>query len=53
MPSDRGKVTYSSVRKARSLAKIDKDEEQWLEEFQGISVTEAKELNRLLDKLRG
>ncbi len=35
------------------LAKIDKEQEQWEESFSNISKTEAKELNRLLDKLRG
>jgi DNA-binding MarR family transcriptional regulator len=34
------------------LTKIDKDEEQWVGSIKTISQAEAKELNRILDKLR-
>ena len=53
-PSDRRQVDVLINQKGLDLlAKIDKDEDVWLGEFQGLSITEAKELNRLLDKLRG
>lgn len=35
------------------LSKIDKQTPEWLETLKNITKTEAKELNRLLDKLRG
>ncbi|MEO5571522.1 MAG: MarR family transcriptional regulator [Bacteroidia bacterium] len=35
------------------LKKIDEEQEEWEESFSGITKAEAKELNRLLDKLRG
>ena len=35
------------------LSKIDKEHEEWEESFSSISKAEAKELNRMLDKLRG
>lgn len=35
------------------LKKIDADNTDWLESFGRITKTEAKELNRILDKLRG
>jgi len=35
------------------LKKIDTDNARWLESFEQITKTEAKELNRILDKLRG
>jgi DNA-binding MarR family transcriptional regulator len=35
------------------LAEIDKGTEQWLSTLKNISKTEAQELNRILDKLRG
>lgn len=34
------------------LSKIDKESESWQSALNGISKTEAKELNRILDKLR-
>ncbi|MDP4219651.1 MAG: MarR family transcriptional regulator [Bacteroidota bacterium] len=53
-PSDRRQVDVFITKKGLDLlSKIDKEEEKWLAEFKGLSVTEAKELNRLLDKLRG
>ena len=53
-PSDRRQVDVIISQKGLDLlAKIDKEEEAWLGEFKGLCVTEAKELNRLLDKLRG
>ena len=53
-PSDRRQVDVVISEKGLDLLlKIDKEEEEWLSEFKGLSVTEAKELNRLLDKLRG
>jgi len=44
---------FISKRGLALLAKIDKEQEEWEEEFSGITKAEAKELNRLLDKLRG
>jgi DNA-binding MarR family transcriptional regulator len=35
------------------LTKIDKEQEEWEESYTNITKVEAKELNRLLDKLRG
>ena len=35
------------------LAKIDKGSDAWLDRLKNISKTEAQELNRILDKLRG
>ncbi|MEP7167999.1 MAG: MarR family transcriptional regulator [Bacteroidota bacterium] len=35
------------------LVKIDKEQEEWEDSFSNITKAEAKELNRLLDKLRG
>jgi DNA-binding MarR family transcriptional regulator len=35
------------------LEKIDREQEKWEDSFSGITKSEAKELNRLLDKLRG
>lgn len=35
------------------LSEIDKGTEQWLSTLKNISKTEAQELNRILDKLRG
>jgi DNA-binding MarR family transcriptional regulator len=35
------------------LSKIDRAQGEWEESFSNITKTEAKELNRLLDKLRG
>jgi DNA-binding MarR family transcriptional regulator len=53
-PSDRRQVDVSITKKGLDLlAKIDKEEPEWVNEFKGLSVAEAKELNRLLDKLRG
>jgi DNA-binding MarR family transcriptional regulator len=53
-PSDRRQVDVSITKKGLDLlAKIDGEEETWLKEFKGLSVAEAKELNRLLDKVRG
>ena len=53
-PSDRRQVdVIISKQGLELLAKIDKEEESWLSEFKALSVSEAKELNRLLDKLRG
>ncbi len=53
-PSDRRQVDVVISQKGLDLlAKIDKEEEEWMTEFKGLSVSEAKELNRLLDKLRG
>ena len=53
-PSDRRQVDVSITKKGLDLlAKIDKEEEEWIKEFKGLSIAEAKELNKLLDKLRG
>ena len=35
------------------LSKIDKHSEEWMETLKNISKTEAQDLNRILDKLRG
>jgi DNA-binding MarR family transcriptional regulator len=35
------------------LSKIDKEQEEWENSFSMVTKAEAKELNRLLDKLRG
>ena len=35
------------------LEKIDKQEKEWESQFSNLNAKEAKELNRLLDKLRG
>jgi DNA-binding MarR family transcriptional regulator len=35
------------------LSKIDEGQEDWFKALKGVTKTEAKELNRLLDKLRG
>ena len=50
-PKDVPLPNYSKIDK--ELAWIDKEEEEWLKEFKGLSIQEAKELNKLLDKLRG
>ena len=34
------------------LSAIDKEYKQWLSDLQSISESEARELNRILDKLR-
>jgi DNA-binding MarR family transcriptional regulator len=53
-PSDRRQVDVLITKKGLDLlAKIDGEEETWLSEFKGLSIKEAKELNKLLDKLRG
>jgi DNA-binding MarR family transcriptional regulator len=35
------------------LAELDKQSDSWLKHFQGLSKSEAQELNRLLDLMRG
>ncbi len=53
-PSDRRQVDVSITKKGLDLlSKIDVEEEEWTESFRSLTKTEAKELNRLLDKLRG
>ena len=53
-PSDRRQVDVSITKKGLDLlTKIDSEEEEWTESFRSLTKTEAKELNRLLDKLRG
>ena len=53
-PSDRRQVDVSITKKGLDLlAKIDIEEKEWTESFRSLTTTEAKELNRLLDKLRG
>jgi DNA-binding MarR family transcriptional regulator len=53
-PSDRRQVDVVITQKGLDLlSKIDKEEEEWSSALKTLSATEAKELNRLLDKLRG
>lgn len=52
--NDRRCVDVRITEKGLKLLKrMDELEEKWEREFKKISVKEAKELNRLLDKLRG
>ena len=52
-PSDRRQVDVNITKKGLDLlAEIDTEEEKWLAKFKSLSATEAKELNRLLDKIR-
>lgn len=51
--SNRRQVDIIITDKGLSLlTKIDKQEDEWLATLKGITRTEAKELNRILDKLR-
>jgi DNA-binding MarR family transcriptional regulator len=51
--NNRRQVDIGITAKGLSLlTKIDKDSEQWLGSIKTISQAEAKELNRILDKLR-
>ncbi|MEI8134359.1 MAG: MarR family transcriptional regulator [bacterium] len=53
-PSDRRQVdVVISESGLKLLAEIDVLEDHWLNALEGISESEAQELNRLLDKLRG
>jgi DNA-binding MarR family transcriptional regulator len=53
-PSDRRQVDVVITQKGLDLlSKIDKEEEAWSAALKMLSSNEAKELNRLLDKLRG
>ena len=53
-PSDRRQVDVVISKKGLDLlAKIDKDEVEWSAKLETLSSSEAKELNKLLDKLRG
>jgi DNA-binding MarR family transcriptional regulator len=53
-PTDRRQVDVSITKKGLDLlARIDKEEEEWSTLLKSLSAGEAKELNRLLDKLRG
>lgn len=52
--SNRRQVDISITDKGLALMKsIDAEEGEWVEKLKNISKTEAAELNRLLDKLRG
>jgi DNA-binding MarR family transcriptional regulator len=52
--SNRRQVDISITEKGLSLMKaIDAEEGEWVETLKNLSKTEAAELNRLLDKLRG
>ena len=52
--SNRRQVDISITEKGqRLLIKIDADNPAWLETMKSISKNEARELNRILDKLRG
>src|SRR5690606_17724484 len=51
--SNRRQVDIIITDKGLSLlTKIDRQEDEWLATLKGITRTEAKELNRILDKLR-
>ncbi|MFI5264266.1 MAG: MarR family winged helix-turn-helix transcriptional regulator [Candidatus Kapaibacterium sp.] len=53
-PADRRQVDVAITKKGLDLlAKLDKEEEEWAGKLKVLSAPEAKELNRLLDKLRG
>jgi len=53
-PTDRRQVDVLITKKGLDLlAKLDNEEEEWAGKLKALSTTEAKELNRLLDKLRG
>jgi DNA-binding MarR family transcriptional regulator len=52
--NNRRQVDIEITQKGLSLlGEIDKGTEQWLSTLKNISKTEAQELNRILDKLRG
>jgi DNA-binding MarR family transcriptional regulator len=52
--NNRRQVDISITEKGLSLlTKIDKESDSWLSNLKNISKTEAQELNRMLDKLRG
>ena len=53
-PTDRRQVDVKITKKGLDLlAKVDIEEDSWTESFKSLTTSEAKELNRLLDKLRG
>ena len=53
-PSNRRQVHISITPSGlKVLSEIDREYNQWLVMLHGISEVEAKELNRILDKLRG
>jgi DNA-binding MarR family transcriptional regulator len=52
--NNRRQVDISITEKGLSvLKKIDNEQPEWLDQLKNISRTEAQELNRILDKLRG
>ena len=52
-PNNRRQVDITITEKGLAiLTKIDNESEEWLATLKGISAAEAKELNRILDKLR-
>lgn len=52
--NNRRQVDISITEKGLStLKKIDTEADAWVETLKGITKTEAQELNRILDKLRG
>ena len=52
--SNRRQVDIGITAKGLSLLKkVDQSADSWVASLKGISVAEAKELNRVLDKLRG
>lgn len=52
--SNRRQVDISITEKGLNLMKsIDSEEVEWIDSLKNITKTEASELNRLLDKLRG
>jgi len=52
-PTNRRQVDILITKKGLTvLEKIDKEEEEWVNNLKNISKAEAEELNRILDKLR-
>ncbi len=52
-PNNRRQVDITITEKGLAiLTKIDNESEEWLATLKGITAAEAKELNRILDKLR-
>jgi DNA-binding MarR family transcriptional regulator len=53
-PNNRRQVDISITAKGiEVLRQIDREQVAWLESFKRVNKSEAQELNRLLDKLRG
>ncbi len=53
-PNNRRQVDIMITQKGLAvLKKVDDESESWITSMKNVSVAEAKELNRILDKLRG